>query len=60
MTRSFQMGEDFKGWLVVNGWAGAYRQYRAEYVPQETEAKAAKRAIRASKFIMPWEWRKGQ
>lgn len=59
VARCFQRGEDLNGWLVANGWAVAYRQYGREYVPQETEAKAAKRGIWASQFVMPWEWRKG-
>jgi endonuclease YncB( thermonuclease family) len=59
VARCFQRGEDLNGWLVANGWAVAYRQYGREYVLQETEAKAAKRGIWASQFVMPWEWRRG-
>ncbi|WP_246215972.1 thermonuclease family protein [Microvirga makkahensis] len=36
-------GEDLNAWLVQEGYALAYRQYGADYVPQETAAKNARR-----------------
>ncbi|MBM3952582.1 MAG: thermonuclease family protein [Rhodospirillales bacterium] len=51
-------GEDLNAWMVSEGWALAYRQYSLDYVPQENEAKEAKRGIWASEFVPPWEWRR--
>jgi endonuclease YncB( thermonuclease family) len=50
--------EDINGWLVMNGWAMAYRHYSTAYVGEEDAAKAAKRGIWTSVFIAPWDWRK--
>lgn len=52
-------GEDLNAWLVGQGYALAYRQYGTDYVPQENEAKRAKRGIWAGTFTPPWDWRKG-
>ncbi|WP_442771936.1 thermonuclease family protein [Paenirhodobacter enshiensis] len=52
-------GVDLNAWMVGQGWAVAYRQYSTVYVPEEAEAKTARRGIWESKFAMPWEWRKG-
>lgn len=60
VAKCFQRGEDLNAWLVVNGWAVAYRQYGLDYVSQEREAKNKKRGIWASRFVMPWVWRHGQ
>ena len=51
-------GEDLNAWMVSQGWALAYRQYSRAYVPQENDAKEAKRGIWASEFTPPWEWRR--
>jgi endonuclease YncB( thermonuclease family) len=50
-------GEDISAWMVREGWALAYRQYSLDYVPQENEARDAKRGVWSSEFIPPWEWR---
>ncbi len=60
VAKCYQNGKDLNAWLVASGWAVAYRQYGHDYVAQETEAKAAKRGIWASRFVMPWVWRRGQ
>ena len=53
-------GTDLAGWLVRHGYALAYRQYSARYVPQENQAKAAQAGVWAGEFIKPWDWRRGQ
>jgi len=60
VAKCYQKGEDLNAWLVANGWAVAYRQYGWDNVAQENAAKAAKRGIWASRFVMPWEWRRGK
>jgi len=60
VAKCFQRGEDLNAWLVASGWAVAYRQYGKDYVSQESAAKAAKRGIWASQFVMPWDWRRGK
>jgi endonuclease YncB( thermonuclease family) len=44
-------------WMVREGWAVAYRRYSQDFVADEAAARAAKRGIWRSTFIMPWEWR---
>ncbi len=53
-------GEDLEKWMVVNGWALAYRRYSLDYVDQEADAQAARRGIWAGEFVKPWEWRRGK
>ncbi len=53
-------GEDIESWMVVNGWALAYRRYSLDYVDQEADAQAARRGIWAGEFVKPWEWRRGK
>ena len=53
-------GEDLGEWMVAQGWALAYRRYSLDYVDEEAEARAARRAIWTSEFVTPWEWRRGK
>ncbi len=53
-------GEDMGGWMVLQGWALAYRRYSLDYVDQEADAQATRRGIWASEFMKPWEWRRGK
>ena len=53
-------GTDVNAWLVAQGWAVAYQQYSRDYVGQEDEARAAGRGIWGGRFVMPWDWRRGQ
>jgi endonuclease YncB( thermonuclease family) len=43
--------------MVSSGYATAYRHYSADYVPDETRAKAAKLGIWAGSFEAPREYR---
>lgn len=56
----FKGTDDINAWLVAQGWAVAYRQYSTDYVAQEAEAKAAGRGVWEGRFVMPWDWRRGQ
>jgi endonuclease YncB( thermonuclease family) len=51
-------GQDINAEMVREGWALAYREYSTDYVPQEQEARAAKRGLWSETFIDPWDWRK--
>jgi endonuclease YncB( thermonuclease family) len=53
-------GEDIESWMVVNGWAVAYRRFSLDYVEEEADAQAARRGIWAGEFVKPWEWRQGK
>ena len=50
-------GASISAWMVSEGWAVAYRRYSHDFVADEAAARAAKRGIWHSSFIMPWEWR---
>jgi len=50
---------DINAWMVLNGWAVAYRRYSMDYVKDEGEAKRNKSGLWRGVFVMPWEWRRG-
>ena len=50
-------GTSISAWMVLEGWAVAYRRYSQDFIADEATARAAKRGIWRSTFIMPWEWR---
>ncbi len=60
IARCTVAGEDLEKWMVVNGWALAYRRYSLDYVDEEADARAARRGLWASEFVKPWEWRRGK
>ena len=45
-------------WMVLNGYAVAYRKYSKKFVSQENLAKKEKLGLWAGTFEMPWDWRK--
>ena len=51
-------GADLGEWMVENGWAVAYRFFSRDYTRAEHRAKAARRGIWASEFVLPWVWRR--
>ena len=53
-------GTNLNQWLVLNGWAIAYRKYSKDYLEAETAAKSIETGIWAGEFILPWEWRRGK
>jgi endonuclease YncB( thermonuclease family) len=50
-------GASISAWMVREGWAVAYRRYSQDFVADETAARASRRGIWRSVFIVPWEWR---
>ncbi|MCG3776555.1 MAG: Thermonuclease [Nitrospira sp.] len=55
----FLGSEDINRWMVMQGWAVAYRQYSRAYVQDEDHAHAAQAGIWSGRFTMPSEWRAG-
>ncbi len=53
-------GVDIGDWMVSQGWAVAYYQYSYEYSRAEQRAKSARRGIWATRFVLPWDWRRGK
>jgi endonuclease YncB( thermonuclease family) len=49
--------EDLNRWMVVSGWAVAYRKYALDYVADEERAHLARVGIWSGAFEMPWDWR---
>lgn len=49
--------EDLSAWLVVNGWAVAFRKYSLQYLKEEDVARTARRGVWSGSFDMPWDWR---
>jgi endonuclease YncB( thermonuclease family) len=56
----FVQGEDIEAWMVLNGWALAYRRYSLDYVDEEKTAQDARTGLWRGDFVPPWEWRKGK
>lgn len=52
-------GTSVQEWLVVNGYAVAYRSYSTAYVAAELKARKANAGMWAGDFVMPWDWRQG-
>ena len=52
-------GEDIEAFMVLNGWALAYRQYSLDYVDEETIAQDAHAGLWRGAFVPPWDWRRG-
>ena len=48
---------NLNAWMVLQGWAGAFRKYGNDYIREEDEARHARRGIWAGSFDMPWDWR---
>lgn len=49
--------EDVNAWLVLEGWALAYRAYSKAYIDEEAIAQHAHRGIWRGDFTPPWRWR---
>ena len=45
-------------WMVLNGYAVAYKKYSKKFVVQENIAKKEKLGLWSGTFEMPWVWRK--
>lgn len=51
---------DINRYMVLNGWAMAYRAYSHDYVDAETSARQAGVGIWQGQFVPPWDWRRGK
>lgn len=50
-------GDDLSVWLIIEGWAMAYRRYSMRLVDLEDRARAEKVGLWAAGFEAPWEFR---
>ena len=53
----FKGDADLSRWMVLNGWAVAFRRYSVDYVTDEDAARQRRINIWSSDFDMPWVWR---
>lgn len=60
VARCFVGGTDLNREMVAKGWAVAYRQYSTLYVPDEEQAKSARKGVWAGEFQMPSDFRKAK
>ena len=51
-------GMSLNQWLVLNGWAIAYRYYSTDYILEEKYARDNKLGIWKSEFLKPYQYRK--
>ncbi|WP_217808108.1 thermonuclease family protein [Oceanibacterium hippocampi] len=52
-------GTDLGSWMVLQGWALAYRRYSTDYIDEEAQAASKGVGIWRGRFDKPWEWRRG-
>ena len=52
--------EDINAWMVSMGYALSYRRFSGLYLAEQQLAKEERRGMWASRFIKPWEWRRGE
>lgn len=57
LARCFVGSEDVQAWLVLNGWALAYRSYSQDYVAAEEVAQSRSAGLWQGEFVKPWDWR---
>lgn len=50
-------GTIINGWMVLRGHAVAFRRYSLEFIPQEDDARLARRGMWAGPFMEPQYWR---
>jgi len=53
----FKVDTNLNAWMVLQGWAVAFRKYGNDYIGEEDEARLARRGIWAGSFELPWDWR---
>jgi endonuclease YncB( thermonuclease family) len=53
----FQGDDDLSRWMVLNGWAVAFRRYSLDYVADEDVARQSHINIWSGDFDMPRVWR---
>ncbi len=53
-------GVNLNRWMVLNGWAVAYRQYSPRFIPEEETAKRKRLGIWSGQFVTPRDWRRGK
>lgn len=51
---------DLNAWMVEQGHAVVNPRYDKRYLPEEEEAREAKRGVWQGEFVPPWEWRRGK
>ena len=58
VAECFTGSTSLNGWMVAQGWAVAYRQYSKAFIPQEEDARRARRGIWQGSFQMPADYRR--
>jgi endonuclease YncB( thermonuclease family) len=51
--------EDINAFMVLHGWALAYREFSDSYIDEEAQAKADRLGMWRGDFVPPWDWRRG-
>ena len=58
LAECFIDGESLSVFLVINGYAFAYRKYSDKFIKEEEFAKKNKNGLWSMKFEYPWDFRK--
>ncbi len=58
IAECFEGKKNINAFMVLNGYAVAYRKYSSKFISYENTAKKEKLGLWAGSFEMPWEYRK--
>ena len=60
MANCFVSGYNLNARIVSEGLGLAYRKYSEQYIPEEDQARKARKGLWEGEFIAPWDWRTGK
>ena len=58
IAECFKDKKSVNSWMVLNGFAVAYKRYSKKFVAVENIARKEKSGLWSGDFEMPWDWRK--
>ena len=60
VANCFVSGYNLNARIVSEGLGLAYRKYSEQYIPEEDQARKARKGLWEGEFIAPWDWRTGK
>ena len=59
VANCFVSGYNLNARIVSEGLGLADRKYSEQYIPEEDQARKARKGLWAGEFVAPWDWRPG-
>ena len=60
VANCFVSGYNLNARIVSEGLGLADRKYSEQYIPEEDQARKARKGLWAGEFVAPWDWRTGK